>query len=400
MNIQLQTACQLINDIFHLQIQPINSKKLLLGFSQSHMLHTIQGFLEPLNLNSFIHSLESGTIYYITDTLQIHFISLLLNNQPFMIGPFCSLIMTVQDCVKHFKKYNISKQLSVNDFLAYRSQLPVINEREALHIAYSFAHVIEPDVINWNTKMIDYTKQIYNALSTNDDLPLRQNYSELIRERYQLEQRFIHDVEEGNSHAAILNLRNMQRDVAYLKQIGTTLENERIGAGIVRTMARIAAMRAGLPATTVDLISRNHTSSTFNAKTVEEIYKEKEKMVKRFCEEISIHKKHQYSNLTTSAIYYIEHQYSQNITVEQIADELNVSTNHLISTFRVETGYTPGNYIQRIRLLHATKLLCNTDLSLQDIGSLIGIEDSNYFIKLFKRVYSCTPGKYRKYHRL
>lgn len=117
------------------------------------------------------------------------------------------------------------------------------------------------------------------------------------------------DVENGNFHAAILNLRNMQRDVAFLKELGTTLESERIGAAIVRTMVRISAMRAGLPAAVIDLVSTQNTITTQNAKSVEEIFREKEKMVNAFCQEILSHKNHQYSNLVSNAMHYIEHHY-------------------------------------------------------------------------------------------
>lgn len=208
------------------------------------------------------------------------------------------------------------------------------------------------------------------------------------------------DVENGNFHAAILNLRNMQRDVAFLKELGTTLESERIGAAIVRTMVRISAMRAGLPAAVIDLVSTQNTITTQNAKSVEEIFREKEKMVNAFCQEILSHKNHQYSNLVSNAMHYIEHHYSQNLTVRQLADELNVNINRLISVFQTETGRTPGNYIQNVRLTQASHLLSNTDLSVQNISTMVGIPDANYFIKLFKREYSMTPNQYRKFYRL
>ena len=129
-------------------------------------------------------------------------------------------------------------------------------------------------------------------------------------------------------------------------------------------------------------------------------FREKEKMVNAFCQEILSHKNHQYSNLVSNAMHYIEHHYSQNLTVRQLADELNVNINRLISVFQTETGRTPGNYIQNVRLTQASHLLSNTDLSVQNISTMVGIPDANYFIKLFKREYSMTPNQYRKFYRL
>ena len=52
-------------------------------------------------------------------------------------------------------------------------------------------------------------------------------------------------------------------------------------------------------------------------------------MIRAFCQEIQSHKQHQYSNLVLSVIHYIEHQYIENLSIQQIADELNVNVNHL-----------------------------------------------------------------------
>ncbi|MBS6645237.1 MAG: helix-turn-helix transcriptional regulator [Clostridiaceae bacterium] len=395
MDIRFQAAGQLISDIFNLSIQYLDTEEQIPSFSHTHMIHAAQVFFDSDFLTDFIKMMKPEKIYHVIDKFQIHFILVLLNGKPVIMGPFCTLILTRQDFFKQKNQYQISK-LSGDDFLAYRSQFPVISEKDAIHIIHSLVHLLDSSVENWEIKTYDYCGR--NTPDQGD--MLRKNYSELIQERYQLEQRFMYDIEHGNYHAAILNLRNMQRDVAFLKEIGTTLENERIGAAIVRTMARIAAMHAGLPSSTIDLLSRNNTVAIFNAKNVEDIFKEKEKMVNEFCREIRSHKNHQYSNLVLSAIYYIEHQYAHHFTVEEMAAELSVSTNYLISAFRRETGSTPGNYIRKIRLSQAARLLSTTDLSIQDIGTMAGIPDANYFIKLFKREYKATPNQYRKYHRL
>lgn len=398
MDQSFQTASQLLKDIFHLSIQVLDSEERIRQFSHTYMLHTIQTVLHPDNLTVLTKSLSRNEFYYISDEFQMHYYLVCIQDNPVIIGPFCSLILTRQDCIKHWNQLHIS-ELTVEELLTYRSQFPVISEHEAAHIVQSFLHAVDSSVKNPVFNRIDDFSWLNSHLPAENDV-LRKNYSELIQERYQIEQRFMYDMEHGNSHAAILNLRNMQRDVAFLKRIGTTLENERIGAAIVRTMARIAAMRAGLPAAAIDLLSKESTIATFNAKSVDDIYKEKEKMVNRFCREITFHIEHRYSNLVLAAVHYIEHQYSQNITVTQIADELNVSTNHLISVFKKETGQTPGSYIQRLRLKEAARLLSNTDLTVQNISTMVGISDTNYFIKIFRREYCSTPSQYRKNNRL
>lgn len=394
-----QIAKQLIHDICYLSVQCLDTDEAIQFFSKTYMLHTIQNFLNPATIKRLCLTLTAGKLYYIIDHFDIHFILFLIDETPVVAGPFCPLIMTKQDCIKYINHHQ-SLPYSSNDLLSYRSQFPIISEETAIHIIRSLLHTLQPSSKDGEIEYFHLSNQRISPEKQEMDFSFRKNYSELIQERYQLEQRFMKDVENGNFHAAILNLRNMQRDVAFLKEIGTTLENERIGAAIVRTMVRISAMRAGLPAATIDLMSTQNTIVTQNAKSVEEIIREKEKLINIFCQEILSHKEHKYSNLVSNAMRYIEQYYSQNLTVRQLADDLNVSINHLISVFRTETGRTPGSYILNVRLAQASRLLSNTDLSIQNISTMIGIPDANYFIKLFKREYSMTPNQYRKFYRL
>ncbi|MFR8226210.1 MAG: helix-turn-helix transcriptional regulator [Lachnospirales bacterium] len=396
MDTRFLTAQQLIFDIFHIPICPLDSYEAIENFSKTHMLHISQQVFNTDVLVELIHELHSKKILEITDRFQIHFFLVLLQETPIAVGPFCSLILTKEDCIKH---PSLFASVHIDDLLIYRNQFPVVEMAFALKIVRALVHQSEPSIENIEITHID-SANTKNPLKQSSEKPLRKNYAGLIQERYQLEQRFMHNIEHGNSHAAILNLRNMQQDVAFLKTIGTTLENERIGAAIVRTMTRIAALKAGLPAATIDVLSKENTIKVFQSASVDDIYQEKEKLVLRFCREIRIHQSKNYSNLVSSAMHYIEYYYSQNITVSQIADELSVSVNHLISQFRTETGLTPGKYILTTRLKQAVRLLSNTDLSIQNVSTMVGILDTNYFIKLFKQEYSMTPLQYRKYQRL
>ena len=169
--------------------------------------------------------------------------------------------------------------------------------------------------------------------------------------------RFISDIEHGNANRAILNLHNMQADVQYLKRIGTTLENEKIGAAITRTTARLAAMNAGLPIFLIDQISRNNTIITSHAGSIDEILQAKESMIREFCNAIRDHKNNQYNAVIQSILYYFEHNYYKNINLLELSEELGLSKNYIISEFKKATGITPIAYLRNIRLKHASILL-------------------------------------------
>lgn len=293
--------------------------------------------------------------------------------------------------------------VSINDLQLYRNKFPVINERQLISSIHTLieimchlesAHNIEVNTVSFGNA------QNENAELVPHDIPQPKRYIEFIQDRYGMEQRFLNEVKEGKYRAAILTLRQLENDVSHLMRIGTTIENERVSAGIVRTLVRIAAVNAGLPAITIDLLSTENTIAVKNAKTLEKISRAKENMVSKFCKEINKLNNEKYSNLIIMAIYYINSKFHEEITIAEIAQELDVSPNYLSTRFRKETGLTPTEYIKKERLLKATQLLTTTTLSIQDIGHCIGIHDSNYFIKVFKSVYGITPLQYRKYNHL
>ena len=83
-----------------------------------------------------------------------------------------------------------------------------------------------------------------------------------------------------------------------------------------------------------------------------------------------------------------------------MADELSVSVDYLIKTFKKEMDTTPNAYLRDYRLKQAARLLSSTDRSVQEIASAVGIPDANYLIKLFKARYGETPTAYRKKYRV
>jgi len=217
-----------------------------------------------------------------------------------------------------------------------------------------------------------------------------------LKKRYYYEQRFIIDIENGNSRSALLDLHNMQADVKYLKQIGTTMEIEKVAAAITRTTVRLAAMKAGLPIYIIDTLSRKNTIATSNSKSVDEILFSKENMIRDFCNAIRANNNNNYSALVQSILYYFEHNYYKDINLEHISTEIALSKKHIISEFKKETHTTPMTYLKKLRLRQASILLSGTNMKIQDVSSSVGIPDANYFIKEFKKEYGVTPHSYRK----
>jgi len=60
------------------------------------------------------------------------------------------------------------------------------------------------------------------------------------------------------------------------------------------------------------------------------------------------------------------------------------------------TGYTPKDYIRKVRLHRAADLLCTTQMSISEIALQVGITDPLFLSRIFRTEYNCSPSDWRK----
>jgi transcriptional regulator GlxA family with amidase domain len=73
-----------------------------------------------------------------------------------------------------------------------------------------------------------------------------------------------------------------------------------------------------------------------------------------------------------------------------------MSPSALLRAFTRELKETPINYLVNLRLEKAAKMLRETGKSINQVSYAVGFHDSNYFSKMFRRKYACSPREYRK----
>ncbi|WHY68075.1 AraC family transcriptional regulator [Neobacillus sp. SuZ13] len=102
------------------------------------------------------------------------------------------------------------------------------------------------------------------------------------------------------------------------------------------------------------------------------------------------------SEMSLKVRKYIEQNFSQELTLNILANLVYVSPYHLAHVFKEEVGLPPIQYLIQCRIQEAKRLLKHSDLSVRDIAAIIGYENPNYFNLLFKKITGSPPGKYRK----
>ena len=96
---------------------------------------------------------------------------------------------------------------------------------------------------------------------------------------------------------------------------------------------------------------------------------------------------------------YIKEYLSEKITLKMISEHVYLSETYFSFLFKKITGITYIDYIQKLRMQEAKKLLVETSYKVYQIAEMIGYSDYKYFSMQFKKYVSLTPKEYRNQGR-
>ncbi|EOU1682634.1 AraC family transcriptional regulator [Clostridium perfringens] len=95
------------------------------------------------------------------------------------------------------------------------------------------------------------------------------------------------------------------------------------------------------------------------------------------------------------ALNFINSNYMHSISVQEIADYVNLSRSYLYKMFIKNLGISPQRYLINLRMYKATLLLKSTKLPIGEVASSVGYSDSLLFSKTFSKHFSMSPLNYR-----
>jgi two-component system response regulator YesN len=105
--------------------------------------------------------------------------------------------------------------------------------------------------------------------------------------------------------------------------------------------------------------------------------------------------KPEYSYLVKRIIGYLKSNYSSEITLKSIADALQVSPNYISRVFKAETGQSPFDYLNFIRIDNAKKMLSDGSLKIYEIAYKVGFKSPVHFTVVFSKLVKMSPKQYR-----
>jgi two-component system response regulator YesN len=102
------------------------------------------------------------------------------------------------------------------------------------------------------------------------------------------------------------------------------------------------------------------------------------------------------SLIINKMLEYIDEHYAEPLTLKKMAEAFSFNYFYLSSYFSENSGEGFNEYLNQIRIKKAEELLCRRDITVSEVGGMVGYTDHSYFCRVFKKLNGYTPSDYRK----
>ena len=351
-------------------------------------------------LQNSMSQAKDNTIYRFYDEYECSYIFLRLPRSGgyFFIGPYLLKLpdeMRIQQKSDHLG-------LSTEQLLRmrqYYAALPLIEDENllltmantlAVHLwggqeAYTMEYVDYP--IPDRYEPIPYAAKLLKGRDTNLTLAA-------LEAHYAQENQLIDAVRKGKLHL-LTSIASTVYNNGTEERLSDSLRDRKNYLIILKTLLRKAAEHGGVHPLHLHQLSSHYATQIEHVHSMQESITLQEEMIRSFCQLVKRHSLSQYSYHVGQAITMVQYDLTADLRLQVIAEKLNVNSSYLSNIFHKEVGCTLTAFGNQERIQKAVTLLQMTPKSVQNIAAECGIQDVNYFIKLFKKQYGITPSQYR-----
>ena len=349
------------------------------------------------------HWAKENTVYKLTDEFLCNYIFFLLPETPeptaILAGPYLSFHKSREELLEEAERYNVSTS-NFSQLESCYSEIPVFQDDTQIFIMINvlgetlWGKNNAYEILDMNQDF-SFSAASYPTDSGNDTPTALLLRMRALESRYAYENELMELISLGLSRRAELMLRGFSSQ-AFEQRAADPVRNLKNYAIISNTLMRKAAERGGVHPVYLD-----RTSSSF-AQRLETITDFSDgaslmlDMVHSYCRLVRKHSANQYSPFIQKTVAYIDANLAGDLNLHTLAALQNLNASYLSSLFHKETGKTVTDYVTSQRMDAAGKLLRTTQLQVQTIAQHCGINDSNYFSKLFKKHYGVTPIQFRE----
>ena len=353
----------------------------------------------PFLQNSFDQA-KDHTVYRFYDEYDCNYIFLRLpeENRYFFIGPYLLSFPSEKRINKKSENLGLAPEQTQWMHLYY-SELPLIeDENLLLSMANTFACHLWGSAEQYVMEYVDYAipdryEPIPFSTIPGQGWDTTTNLSAL-EHGYANENQLMEAVSKGKQHLVTAVASTVFNNAAQ-QRLSDSLRDRKNYLIILKTLLRKAAEYGGVHPMHIHRLSSHYASQIENIRTIKDSLSLQEEMIRSFCQLVKRHSLNRYSYYVGRAIILVQHDLTADLRLKTIAEKLNVNSSYLSSLFHKEYGCTLTEFINKQRIDRGIQLLQQTAKPVQEIAAECGIQDVNYFIKLFKKQTGFTPSRYR-----
>ena len=338
-------------------------------------------------IRQYLMKAPDNSFLLVQDSSRFHFCFIFLGQHILLIGPYCAETLRPSAIPSHLSGTKQER----SEYVRYYNSLPVISEETiklAVHTLFVSLYGDCTNILENRINMRQYRKE--DVIIPEEIFSVSEKKADISENDFTIF--FIEQVRAGNFQKAMSIYRKIMLGRGSSFILLHTIE----GLSTLRTQLRIALAQAGVPPSSYAPLFQNFKKAGRVVTNIEEAKRLAEHLINQSCKLVLKTKSSKYSPCIASSVDYIHQNLSEPLDISAIARAAALSPNSLSSKFHKETGLTPTSYIAKERMEMAAHLLVYTNMSMQNICTQIGILDSNYFSRCFKKHYGLSPTDYRK----
>lgn len=355
-------------------------------------------------LENSMEQARDNTIYRFFDEYSCNYIFMRLPGKEsafFYIGPYLTSAPSEQLIKQKSDSLGFDDE-QFKKLVQYYNGLPIIeDENILLAIANTLGLALWKSEQNYCIEYVDYA-----IPDRSTPIPVNHIHSDFtesphslaaLETNYENEKRLMEAISQGKLHK-VNSIASSVYNNGTEQRISDNIRNRKNYLIILNTLLRKAAESGGVHPFHLDRISSAFAKKIEDTRNINDSITLQSDMIRDYCLLVKQRSLNKYSYIVGKAITIISFDLTADLSLNNIAKQLNINPTYLSSLFRKECDCTLTEYVHRKRIEHALTLLDKTDKPINTIAFECGIQDTNYFIKLFKKFTNHTPSQYRNKH--
>lgn len=291
------------------------------------------------------------------------------------------------------EKHNLTPMLSLELY----DELPglqVIEPARVNQLSLLLEHLLSPLMPTERVILQQTKEKLYQQSRINETIQQykEQGISESRAFFYEKETELLSRVRTGNVQEAKALLDELLGHVLFSQ--GSRIENIHLMAVELTTLLSRVAIDGGAGTDKIYGLNSQYLTRILSQQNQAELCYLLQEVVESFMDAMFTHQDQGNPHIR-KALRYIAANYTQKLTLQNVASEVGISPNHFSTLFHRTVGISFREYLCQTRVEGSKQLLLHTDYSLADIAAAMGFPDQSNFSKVFKRITGISPGKYR-----